>query len=178
MTQADTSTRTRLSLRNYGDERAEQSAFFRGVDIDCLFFPDYRFSTFAVAESCLPHFLYFAQPLIILIVNNISIESVEIILEVRRSRNNIHAQGTNHAPHTYARLHAYTHRAAVGTPKQSPTRTHDGMYQRITRFPRFYPIPFVENTYHPRPKKVLLLRGRTPYRGHGVGDIEKSIYIP
>ena len=54
---------------------------FRGVDIDCLFFPDYRFSTFAAAESCLPHFLYFAQPLIILIIRNISVELLLIGLK-------------------------------------------------------------------------------------------------
>ena len=132
------------------------------------------FSFPSAAEKDLPTIPTSIQPLIILIVNDISVESVETILEVQRSRNIIHAQGTNHAPHTYARLHAYTHRAAVGTPKQSPTRTHEGMYQRITCFPRFYPIPFVEDTYHAQREKVLLLRGRTPYRGHGVRDIEKN----
>lgn len=56
---------------------AEQSAFFRYVAMDYYFSTDYRFSTFAVAESCLPHFLYFAQPIIILIVNDISVKPLK-----------------------------------------------------------------------------------------------------
>ena len=123
-------------------------------------------------------FLNLDKPLTILILSIISVEPLKESMKSGDAKQYTRARHRK-AFHAYTRT--YTHiriGQQSGHQKQPPTRTLDGMFQRITCFPRFQPIPFAENIYHAQREKVLLLRGRTPYRGHGVRDIEKSIYIP